>query len=308
MIAEKMKCLFLFFVLSLIGLASAYGQNSNAMFSLPHPPNISGGAEMSSHAQRMPIVPPEQPTGVPVPESPGVETTFDGFNSDDNSAESGGFLFIPPDPMGAAGTNRVLAVVNTMIEARNKSGGLLWRDSLRDFFSPLGSATLGTFTFDPKVIFDHYANRFVVVTLERNDTSEGAASNESRILIAVSKTAAPATATAVDWYYHSIDSKLSIGGIFHWADYPGFEIDEEAVYITNNMFTFGTNRGFGGVRLWIVDKGLVGGFYDGGTAAVGVHDPYESTGIPATTMPAQVFGVSGVGSGIGTFLASYSGN
>ncbi|MEE4376874.1 MAG: hypothetical protein V2J55_05085 [Candidatus Competibacteraceae bacterium] len=262
---------------------------------------------MSSHAQRMPIVPPDQPTGVPIPESPGIVTTFDGFNSDDNSTESGGFLFIPPDPIGAAGTNRVIAVVNTMIEARNKSGGLLWRDSLKDFFSPLGTATLGTFTFDPKVIFDHYENRFVVVTLERTEVSEGAASDESRILLAVSKSASPNTATAADWYYHSIDSKISIGAIPHWADYPGFEADEEAIYLTNNMFTFGTSRGFGGVRLWIIDKGTVGGFYNGGAAAVTVHNPYTTAGIPATTMPAQVYGASGVGSGIGTFLVSYSG-
>jgi hypothetical protein len=53
---------------------------------------------------------------------------FEGFGFDDNSAENGGFLFIPPDPIGAAGKSRVIAVVNTMIEARTKaassSGGI----------------------------------------------------------------------------------------------------------------------------------------------------------------------------------------
>ncbi|KAB2927919.1 MAG: hypothetical protein F9K25_13295 [Candidatus Contendobacter sp.] len=133
----------------------------------------------------------------------------------------------------------MIAVVNTMIEASSKSGTLLWRDSLKDFFNTPGLG-LGTRTFDPKVIWDHYENRFVVVTLERTDTAQGDAANASRILLAVSKTATPATATSADWYYHTINSMIDIGGVNRWADYPGFAVDEEAVYITNNMFSFGS--------------------------------------------------------------------
>ena len=119
---------------------------------------------------------------------------------------------------------------------------------------------------------------------------------------------------------------------------PGFEVDEEAVYITANMFTIVPFGFFGGVRLWIVDKGVGGGddddddggsgggFYAGGPAVVTVDDPYAATGIPgfaSTTMPAHVFapssegdddddggervGVGGPGSTLGTFLVSYSG-
>ncbi len=192
-----------------------------------------------------------------------------------------------------------------MIEARSKSGTLLWRDSLKDFFAS-ASGNLGTSTFDPKVIWDHYENRFVVVTLERADTAQGSASNASRILLAVSKTATPATATSADWYYHAIDSKINIGVTDYWADYPGFAVDEEAIYISNNLFTFGTGV-FGGVRLWIVNKGVSGGFYGGGTASWNVYNPYAAgSGFEITTMPAQVFGAGGVGSNVGTFLVSYS--
>ena len=56
--------------------------------------------------------------------------------------------------------------------------------------------------------------------------------NFSRILLAVSKTSTPATATAGDWFFHAINAKTVIGGVEHWADYPGFAVDEEAVYIT----------------------------------------------------------------------------
>ena len=244
-----------------------------------------------------------------------MTTTFEGFGFDDNRTETG-FLFIPPDPMGAAGRDRVVAVVNTMIEARDKEGTLLWRDSLRDFFAPLSPTTP---TFDPKIVYDHYADRFVVVTLEvvlGSTTAPTNPGNVSRILLAVSKRHNPATPTAAHWYYHAIDAKTTI--TFNapgptpfdtWADYPGFELDEEAVYVTANMFThFGGGAGYGGVRLWIVHKA---GFYSGGAAVATKHDPYAGGGIATTTMPALVFGDKhgdpGAGPGIGTYLVSYSG-
>jgi hypothetical protein len=235
---------------------------------------------------------------------------FEGFGFDDNAAENGGVLFIPPDAIGAAGKSRVIAVVNTMIEARNKGGQLKWRDSLAGFFAPLNPLT---FTFDPKIVYDQYEDRFVVVTLEVVQTGLAIdPGNISRVLVAVSKDGNPKTPTAADWYYHAIDSKvLFLGFVELWADYPGFEVDEEAVYITANMFAFPPFGGLGGVRLWIVDKGSgSGGFYDGGAAAVSIYDPYASGGIATTTQPAQVYGEGGVGgpgSSIGTFLVSYSG-
>ena len=232
-------------------------------------------------------------------------TSFDAFYFDDNATENGGYIFIPPDPIGAAGLDRLIAVVNVMIEARDKSSTLLWRDALRDFFSPLSPVN---FTFDPKVVYDHYEDRFVVVTLERvNAGSNPDPGNISRILVAVSKSAAPATATNTDWYYHSIDAKETIGGYDHWVDYPGLEVDEEAVYITGNMFVHPGGIETFSVRLWIIDKGVSGGFYNGGTAVVTKHDPYSGGGIATTTMPALVYGSGGAGAGIGTYLVSHSG-
>ncbi len=102
----------------------------------------------------------------------------------------------------------------------------------------------------------------------------------------------------------AINSKINIGGNDNWADYPGFEVDEEAVYITANMFPF--LSGTFGVRLWIIDKGVVGGFYAGSTASWAVYNPITGGSFNMTTMPALVFGAGGVGPGIGTFLVGYS--
>lgn len=230
-----------------------------------------------------------------------VDKTFDGFWFEDNPDENSGFRFIPPDPIGAAGKNLLVAVVNSMIEARTKGGAFKWREGLFEFFSPLNP---GSFPFDPKIVYDHYSDRFLVVALEQ---ATGAASvdpnNISRILLAVSKNANPKN--AADWRFQAINAKSIVFGSFEgWADYPGFEVDEEAVYITSNIFTFVPFGFYGGVRLWIADKGL----YNGGSSAVNVYDPYAlSGGLATTTMPAEVFGENGAGDGVGTYLVSYSG-
>ncbi|MDH3593245.1 MAG: VCBS repeat-containing protein [Rhodospirillales bacterium] len=312
----KTKALLTALLGSLAGLgagpAQLYGQSAEPVgFETPVP---SGGSQAGAHRSRegTALGPgiakprPAEDIAAPSPRSAAIGTTFPGFGFDDNATENGGFLSIPPDPMGAAGTDRVIAVVNRMIEARSKTGTLLYRDSLRDFFSSL-TLFSGSRDFDPKIIYDQYEDRFLVVALELIEAgSNPNPGNISRILLAVSKTGTPASATTADWWFHAINSKTSIGGQDHWADYPGFEVDEDAVYITANMFRHVT-RSFGGVRLWIVDKNVVGGFYAGGTPAVSVHDPYAGGGFAVTTMPAQVFGATGVGSGVGTFLVSYSG-
>ena len=252
--------------------------------------------------------------GLVGPKDGAVDLNFEGFGFNDNPVYNSGYLFIPPDPMGAASADRLVAVVNTMIECRTKGGHLKWRSGLAGFFAPL---TPQTFTFDPKVVYDHYANRFVVVALEAigggGNLDPG---NESRLLLAVSRDGTPKTATAGDWYYYAIDAKTIFnlpapyGTRDGFADYPGFEVDEEAVYITANMFGFSPGY-YLGVNLWIVDKGMgTGGFYDGGPGSHTVHDPYAGAGVVTTTMPTQIHGQGGVGgpgSDIGTFLVSYSG-
>lgn len=269
------------------------------------PGEISGGAEASLLVPRakdvFPFAPSPTRTMNPAGFIPGIG--FPAYNFDDNIIEAG-TMMIPPDPCGAAGPDRLIAVVNVGIECRDKAGNLIFRDSLRDLFSPLGPQTLGTVCFDPKVVFDHHHGRFVVVALERWFTSAGDPSNESRILVAVSNSPTPSTSSATDWYFMAIDSKMNIGGVDHWADYPGFEVDEEVVYISLTMFPFSGPGSF--QRLWIIDKGLGGGFYAGGPAAWSVYDPVPPGFYHLTLMPALVFGPGGAGPGVGTYLVGYN--
>lgn len=245
------------------------------------------------------------PVSVPGPEPsapPLLSAEIEGINFDTDGALNGGFRFIPPDPHGAAGSNHLVSVVNCAIAVHTKAGTLVSSNRLGrisgsaagSFFEPLGPTNA---LFDAKVIYDQYSGRFVVVALEVQDTSDGDPADTSRILVAVSASDDP-TGT---WFFSAYNSKLMIGPS-RWADYPGVAIDEEALYITANMFSFGMTASFGGSRLWIINKQSI---YTNGTPVFAVYDPsaLASLGDDAFTLqPAHVFGAGGVPSGAGTFL------
>ena len=235
---------------------------------------------------------------------PSLLTSIEAINFDQNTALTG-FFQIPPDPSGAAGPDHVVNVVNSSIQWFAKSGGAAQNtQSLKSFFANVPV----TGTFDPKVIYDPHAGRFVVVTLERVFATPAAAnspSNQSKIFVAVSDDSDPNGT----WYRTMIDAKTTIGTSERWADFPGIAVDEEAIYITNNMFGFAGTQPFGGVRLWILPKAS---FYSGGVAVVNKYDPIglananaEGEGAVATTaQPALAFDAP---AGFGTYLMQYGG-
>jgi hypothetical protein len=193
-----------------------------------------------------------------------------------------------------------VAVVNSAIEWYTKSGTRQYQQSLEDFFSSLLPER---WPFDPKVIYDQYTGRFFVVCLVKVDNGAGSTTNVSRILLAVSDNSDPNGT----WYLSAIDSNLTIDSSDYWADFPGLAVDEEAAYVTANMFTFGS-RDYGASRLWIIRKGNgTGGFYDGGPLSFTLHDPSSQAGLADQSFsmqPAHVFGAGGVAPGVGTFLVS----
>ncbi|MCP4896449.1 MAG: hypothetical protein GY906_05685, partial [bacterium] len=254
---------------------------------------------------------------------PDFEICFDTTDYLTNAAHTGGWVFIPPDPSAAAGQDHLINVVNTAVRFHDKDGTLQFDDSLKNFFAALpepspdpdpGSSFPHTYTFDPKVIYDQFEDRFVIVTLERTDTSAGDPANSSYILLAVSETGDP-TPDEGSWYLTYFDAKLtdlectgSAGTTEHWADYPGFAVDDAAVYITTTSFPFG------GIysqcsRQWVVDKGAgAGGFYDGGAVSVTEFDLIGDNGwYSGTLQPAHIFGNSPFITEPGTYFVSYSG-
>ncbi len=279
----------------------------------PTPSLGSGVSDRVEPAQ--PAAPPAPVWVAPKPNPnapPLLAPGIDCFTYDTNTATAGVRL-VPPDPHGAAGPNHVVVIGNVTIEWRPLSGISAlpqYQSSLKDFFialppPPAGpGTTLGTNCFDPKVLYDQYAGRFVVVALERTDAPNP---TNSRILVAISKTSDP----NAGWWLHSIDSKLNIGGLDRWADYPGIAVDDKALYITNNMFAFSAGGSvYGGTRLWIVKK--IPSFNGpNNNISVNVYDPFtDPLSVATTAQPAHMFGAPGNGSSgreLGTFLTSYSG-
>ncbi len=226
------------------------------------------------------------------------------FNFDDNGpATFNGTFLNPPDPHCAAGLSHIINIGNSYIEWRPKNTPMdtpQFRASLKAFFAGAPDV-LGTVCYDPKVLYDQYSDRFVVVAFELTMTAQFTPI-ATRILVAVSKGPDPNGG----WWLHAINSAVPIGGTDDFPDYPGVALDDEAVYVCANMFDFVTFA-FGGVRLWIIPKT---GAYAGPNGALvsTVYDPYGLAGQPgyaATTQPAHMYGPEPAG--LGTFLVSYDG-
>ncbi|HSH39448.1 MAG TPA: hypothetical protein VK993_11750, partial [Chthoniobacterales bacterium] len=239
-------------------------------------------------------------TNTPDPLAPALTTSFDALNFDEDAALNGRF-HIPPDPAGAAGPAHVVNVVNTSIEWYTKAGVRQNRQALKNFFAPVVPLTD---TFDPKVIYDQYQARFVVLTMERTEAS-GSNPNTSRVFIAVSDDSDPNGT----WFFHILQTEELIGSNQSWADFPGLAVDSEAIYFTTNMFAHNNQPSAGaftGQRTWIIAKDP---FYSGRAATATRYDTATVTGgdgaVATTMQPAQMYG--DVPGGVGTYLVAYSG-
>ena len=154
----------------------------------------------------------------------------------------------PPDPTIAVGPNHVLVTVNMAIAWYDKETGSeefsAYLDSTGSpgFFEDIGA---GTFTFDPKCFYDPIEERFVVLALEHyNDT------DESWITLAISDDSDPNGV----WYKYRTWSIIENGSETHWVDYPGFGFDQNAFYVTGNLFGQGDGSGWGGVLYRVFEK------------------------------------------------------
>src|SRR5512135_1511002 len=77
-------------------------------------------------------------------------------------------IFIPPDPYLAAGPDEAIAVVNSRFRIIDKLGNTLKTIDAQAWFT---SAYPSNGAFDPKVIYDHFAGRWVMVWLQQDDAT-----------------------------------------------------------------------------------------------------------------------------------------
>ncbi|MBX3362049.1 MAG: hypothetical protein KF705_11525 [Phycisphaeraceae bacterium] len=152
----------------------------------------------------------------------------------------------PPDVTLAVGPNHIVSTVNMAVAFHDKQGNLQFQanlDSSGDpgFFEVVGAST---FTFDPKCFYDHLAQRYVIVALEVYG------STQAWICIAVSDDSDPHGV----WYKYRTNAVIAGGGTqTYWVDYPGFGYDNNAYYVTGNLFGLSAS-GFGGTLFRIYPK------------------------------------------------------
>lgn len=179
----------------------------------------------------------------PTAAAPSSLTTFPGISATG---------WLPPDCTFAAGPSHVLASVNATVAIYAKAGGApLKQITLTSWFSNVIS---GAKIFDPKALYDQHAGRWVLLAV-----ALGPGTNDSFFLLSVSKTIDPLGG----WFNYKMDAKKDgTVSTSNWADYPGLGVDDKALYLTANMFSFGGSFQYAKIR--VVPKT---GPYSGGTAA-----------------------------------------
>ena len=181
---------------------------------------------------------------LPEPAGVALSASFAGLN---DQANAFGFAFIPPDPTLAAGQDHLLGAVNSAFGIFSKSGTLQKRIDATVWFQNVLPGKIGHCAntplgcvFDPKVVYDHFADRWVVTYLATNR------STESWILVSVSDDANPHGA----WCNWALKGNANGGTqVPNWSDYQGLGFDSRAVYVVPNQFTFGGGFAYSKIRI-----------------------------------------------------------
>ncbi len=164
--------------------------------------------------------------------APMTLTTFEGIPQT---------AFRPPDCTLAVGRDDVTAAVNVDMVVYTKAGTQRFRwANFTALFNPVlpQNAQL----FDPKLAYDHHADRWVVCIAARRATPQG-----SWIMMGVSQTPDPAGAYWIWATDATVDGATPTG---NWADYPMLGFDTQAVYVSTNQFVFGGNYAYAKVRIF----------------------------------------------------------
>lgn len=212
-------------------------------------------------------------------------TSFQGYN--DNN-------YTPPDNNIAIAPNGfILSAMNSNYRIFNEQGKLIKFSSYHDLLKTYMPNLKGV-AFDPRVIYDPGAGKFIMVVLYGN------VSDSSRVLIFFSKTDDP----TAGWNFYTLSGNPFNSG--EWTDYPNIGVSNDELFITGNLFNNAQNP----TRpiIWQIDKNKG---YAGDQIRFKTWTGLQNTvGGPAFTVVPAPFGQDG-NVGPGMFFVSndlYSGS
>ena len=128
----------------------------------------------------------------------------------------------PPDPDIAVGPDHVVEVVNGGIAAYTLDGTQLFQEPIEGSSGFWGSVGAPGFVFDPEVVWDPHARRFVAMANARNGA-------DSYFLLAVSATD---QADGV-WYKYLLD----VSDFDSSIDSPNLSVDDRFIYVSADFFS-----------------------------------------------------------------------
>ncbi|MCA8954794.1 MAG: hypothetical protein KDC87_01900, partial [Planctomycetes bacterium] len=170
-------------------------------------------------------------TGTTTSLAPTLSRSFQGIT------DTGWF---PPDPIIAAGPSHLVACTNAHVAIYDKANGN--RLSLTTALTFFGSLSTGFRLFDPWVVYDRHSSRFFLMFTSTNSGG----SNAGRYYIAVSKSSNPTSGWWLYWNDATVNGSTATS---NWGDYPRLAVDQNAIYITANMFQFGGSFQYSKVRI-----------------------------------------------------------
>ncbi len=195
---------------------------------------------------------------IPTIPSPSVTRTF---KSDNLTLGS-----IPPDTMGAVGPNHVVTTTNEKVVIHDRNGVVLSTVTLNAFWAVMPNGLPNPSTFDPKILYDRFNDRFIFcVTANSFDPT-------SATLVATSQTGDPLGM----WNRYAIDADATataMGGA--WADYPSIGFNKNWIVISINRFGFGNVSGYRGPSIYVINKTTA---YAGTLGTVSVFEDSFQTG------------------------------
>lgn len=134
----------------------------------------------------------------------------------------------PPDnTMAISNAGRIVTANNDEVLYMNTSGGIVGEFTWADFFAGQG---LNANIYDPKVIYDSQADRFVMTILH------GSVASNSIVLLCFSQTNNPSDG----WWVYQLAGNVLNNNC--WFDFPGLGVSNNEVYITGNLYTSGNDN------------------------------------------------------------------
>ncbi|MCE9557885.1 MAG: hypothetical protein K8R88_02940 [Armatimonadetes bacterium] len=143
--------------------------------------------------------------------------------------------WIPPDPEIAAGPYNTVSVVNSSFAIHDRNGT---QGYINTFATFMGAPTW-TF-FDPKVAYDAWNNRFVILVLAMQQDANNFVTNENYVLLYSDDNNAYG-----NWSWRWLDAKYN-GGTYvndHWVDYPYLGITSGGIAVSGIKFPQGSGSG-----------------------------------------------------------------